>query len=55
MDTKINIEEDCEEMCTPEECVKEVRVTHCYLTSDSPTRDLCNIAKLIECEKFSKL
>jgi len=41
----------------PEECAKEVRVTHCNLACDSltATDDLCNVGKIIDCNKFSQL
>ena len=53
VDTRFIIEE--EELCMPEECAKEVRVTHCYLACNSSTWDLCNIGKLVDCEKFSQM
>ena len=53
VDTSFNIEE--EELSMPEECAKEVRVTHCCFACDSSTRDLYNIGKLIDCARFSRL
>ena len=53
VDTRFIIEE--EELCMPEECAKEVRVTHCYIACNSSTWDLCNIGKLVDCEKFSQM
>jgi len=52
VDITFSVEED--ELCMPEECAKEVRVTHCNLACDSltVTDDLCNVGKVISLANY---